>query len=208
MNQPRAFTLIELLIVVAIIAILAAIAVPNFLQAQIRAKVSRAEADMRTIATGLESYYVDNNGYPPGWIEIGNPSNNTTNPQGLLYPADQRFFPLTTPISYLTTVFEDPFLQSTEPNVRDRVFHYWAPNHADGHRLVSGGNPFHGAFATPDMFIDNPSEMTNYGSWVLQSAGPDGIVEPPSHMNPGAIVHTYDPTNGTVSDGVIWRFRR
>ncbi len=60
----RAFTLIELLIVVAIISILAAIALPNFLQAQIRAKVSRAQSDMRTIASALEMYYVDNNAYP------------------------------------------------------------------------------------------------------------------------------------------------
>ena len=53
------FTLIELLIVVAIIAMLAAIAVPNFLEAQARAKVARAKADLRTIATALESYSVD-----------------------------------------------------------------------------------------------------------------------------------------------------
>ena len=57
----RAFTLIDLLIVVAIIAILAAIAVPNFLEAQTRSKISRAKADMRTMATALESYLVDNN---------------------------------------------------------------------------------------------------------------------------------------------------
>ena len=48
------FTLIELLIVVAIIAILAAIAVPNFLEAQVRATVSWAKADIRSVAIGIE----------------------------------------------------------------------------------------------------------------------------------------------------------
>ncbi|MBN1867397.1 prepilin-type N-terminal cleavage/methylation domain-containing protein [Candidatus Sumerlaeota bacterium] len=61
----KAFTLIELLIVVAIIAILAAIAVPNFLEAQTRAKVSRAKNDERTCALGIEAYMVDENDIPP-----------------------------------------------------------------------------------------------------------------------------------------------
>jgi prepilin-type N-terminal cleavage/methylation domain-containing protein len=64
MNR-KAFTLIELLIVVAIIAILAAIAVPNFLEAQTRSKMSRAKADMRSIVTAIEAYAVDYNKYPP-----------------------------------------------------------------------------------------------------------------------------------------------
>jgi prepilin-type N-terminal cleavage/methylation domain-containing protein len=64
MNK-RAFTLIELLIVVAIIAILAAIAVPNFLEAQVRSKVSRAQSDMRSIATAIEAYAVDHAGMYP-----------------------------------------------------------------------------------------------------------------------------------------------
>ena len=51
--------------VVAIIALLAAIALPNFLEAQTRAKVSRAKADLRTVATALEAYRVDSNAYPP-----------------------------------------------------------------------------------------------------------------------------------------------
>ena len=64
MHKQNAFTLIELLIVVAIIAILAAIAVPNFLEAQTRAKVARVRSDQRTLATALETYNLDNNGYP------------------------------------------------------------------------------------------------------------------------------------------------
>src|SRR5271156_4666163 len=62
--NKKGFTLIELLIVVAIIAILAAIAIPNFLQAQVRAKVSRTQADMASMATAIEAYCVDNSWYP------------------------------------------------------------------------------------------------------------------------------------------------
>lgn len=57
--------LIELIVVVAIVAILASIATPNFLEAQVRSKVSRSRADMRSMATAIESYYVDNNAFPP-----------------------------------------------------------------------------------------------------------------------------------------------
>lgn len=64
LRKKEGFTLIELLIVVAIIGIIAGIAIPNFLGARTKARVTRAFADMRALADALEMYYVDNTTYP------------------------------------------------------------------------------------------------------------------------------------------------
>src|SRR5262245_56804115 len=74
--RKSAFTLIELLIVVAIIAILAAIAVPNLLEAQTRAKVSRTKSDMRTLGSAIRAYEVDNNRPIPSGTDTAAPFKN------------------------------------------------------------------------------------------------------------------------------------
>lgn len=98
------FTLIELLIVVAIIAILAAIAVPNFLEAQVRSKVSRAKADMFSMATAIESYTVDYNAPPPGDFSftIGNNCVSHEVEQSNLHAQSL----MTTPIAYITSILQ------------------------------------------------------------------------------------------------------
>jgi prepilin-type N-terminal cleavage/methylation domain-containing protein len=62
--ERKGFTLIELMIVIAIIIILAAIAIPNYLRMTERAKVSAIESDMKAIGTALESYNTDWTAYP------------------------------------------------------------------------------------------------------------------------------------------------
>lgn len=71
MKKEKGFTLIELLVVVAIIGILAAIAIPQFAAYRVRAFNSAAVSDLRTIATGEEAYFVDNETYATSAQLIG-----------------------------------------------------------------------------------------------------------------------------------------
>lgn len=200
-----AFTLIELLIVVAIIAILAAIAVPNLLEAQTRSKGSRAKTDMRTMALGLEAYRVDTNRYPQAEI------NGT-----LKY-----LVKLTTPVAYLAnSQFRDPFTPAGPIDVRHiqqiSTYRYYGfngggvmntYNESDRGRSGQLYSPrdedddirihwymlfCHG----PDRVRNNIKVGSKTGTFILQ----DNIV------NVNRFVHyIYDPTNGSMSRGEIFR---
>ncbi len=159
-----AFTLIELLIVVAIIGILAAIAVPNFLNAQVRAKVARVYSDIRAQGTALEQYRLDNNHYPPS---------------SQFYP---RLLRLTTPMAYMSTLPYDIFAVSeADPHIH-MYCHYvekeseeaWFRSDwhsAQGDRQTSanidltvpGGLAWHIRSYGPNKVLDYgfPYEMTN-----------------------------------------------
>ena len=196
MTRPllrKAFTLIELLIVVAISAILAAIAVPNFLEAQTRARVTRVASDMRTLATAMESYFIDNNAYPrdhdnfPGSTLESLDRFNINNQVGWYY--------LTTPVAYVTTIAKDPFAWSRRSQWRPQEGAYESP-----HYILSSGSDnerFSGVPNCPCYFMNTigPDQLDNTGD---QDKFPYG----------GASMYVlfYDPTNGTISDGDIYRF--
>ncbi len=194
-HWPTGFTLIELLIVVAIIAILAAIAVPNFLEAQTRAKVSRAQSDMRTIAVALESYAVDGNAKYPF-------RNRKPGASGVFRVGDalriaEDLDILTTPVAYITSLPADVFKSpTTAPN---HILDYWDTSICQEVRQVRISDPF--------------NTRARAATWTLFSLGPDrefGQIQDISNYPlsaSGSFTLDYDPTNGTVSQGNVFRFR-
>lgn len=175
------FTLIELLIVIAIILILIAIALPNFLSAQIRAKVTNAIGDLRTIETALESYRIQYSKYPD-WTK------NLVRGIDEAHPNQIRFYRLTTPIKFLKSVPDDPFASFT--NTED--IRQWgiAYDYIDCQR--------------------GKDDNSCWGHlWRLNSWGPDarngwgGLRDfgVPAGCPRGAPLFTYSPTNGTNSKG-------
>jgi len=65
MRKDKGFTLIELMVVIVIIAILAAVALPNFMGATEKARESAVTSAVKALQTSLEMYAVDNNGSYP-----------------------------------------------------------------------------------------------------------------------------------------------
>ncbi len=63
MRKRKGFTLVEIMIVVAIIALLASIAIPNLLTARKSANDAAAKAELQTIQTAIENYAIDNGNY-------------------------------------------------------------------------------------------------------------------------------------------------
>lgn len=201
-SRRQGFTLIELLIVVAIIAILAAIAVPNFLEAQVRSKVSRAKSDMRSTATALEAYAVDNNRYP----DVPTPQSGIPLKLGIGY-SRACLTMLSTPVAYMSSgLLTDPFAVGSQST---QFFGY-----ANLKPAVEAGDvdTATGGAATPTQ-----KNMLLEHLWVLQSVGPDrenfALNNPPVGFTKAVQSLTtkenmdffYDPTNGTVSGGDIVR---
>lgn len=178
--RRKGFTLVELLIVVAIIAVLAAIAVPNFLEALTRAKVSRVKSDLRTAATCMETYAVDNNAYP------------------------EPLLALSTPIAYISNahapdVFASPggwfalgYVQGRTGSEQSFLEAFSVTGSTDAQRVAMASHNYFVFSNGPDL-KDEALESPNTAFRDVIGA-------------PGAMLgYFYDPTNGTVSRGDILR---
>jgi prepilin-type N-terminal cleavage/methylation domain-containing protein len=182
-------TLIELLLVVAIIAVLAMVAVPNFLEAQIRAKVTRSKADMRTLASAIEAYGSDYGRIPLGGnaLMIAKPSGRVVAENDINAAAQSH---LTTPIGYLPGFVLDPF-----------------------RRQVGAGDDRHGLY-TYQSYLADPANQdiihirARAFTWSVLGNGPapggnGSIVRLLAGESDPTMI--YDPTNGAFSVGNIIR---
>ena len=199
------FTLIELLIVVAIVAVLAAIAVPNFLEAQVRSKVSRAKADMRSLATAVESYGTDNNRYPHTDPSALNPPI----PFGTEY-CNRTLCLLSTPVAYITTGMLVDVFNSGPVGAQTAYANYI------GYANCREARPYLAMMGITPTQEQDARFLAH--RWLLQSVGPDR--QPFAMMNTPTqnfyltflaltdrsdLSYFYDATNGSVSTGDIVR---
>jgi prepilin-type N-terminal cleavage/methylation domain-containing protein len=193
-DRGKGFTLIELLIVVLIISILAAIALPNFLEAQTRAKLARVASDMRVLITALEAYCVDNDTYPKRHAEELDAGLRTDR---LYFPTiasrQPDFAQITTPITYLTNAPLDVF-DRANPQPLNKIEYYdtlQVRNYLQG---LQGGNIAYAVISVgPDGYFGlTHASYKDYPRTPLEFEFTYYIV--------------YDVTNGTISPGNIYRF--
>lgn len=171
-----AFTLIELLIVIAIVLILISIAMPNFMEAQLRAKVIKAKGELRCLGTALEEYFQDFKVYPPlhdGQLRhVGTDGRNWGT--GL--------FSMTSPIKYLPSIPLDPF--------HDRF---------NSTYLLNGIRAMHGrteTSLTTTWFLRSCGP--DCSCYFISP------YEPLNQSGERGCLRSYCPTNGTRSDGEIF----
>jgi len=136
----KAFTLAEILIVVGIIGIIAAIVLPEFQSHTQKAKETAAKDNLRILRNAIEFYAVQHNGIPPGYPD-GDPANLPTFPAFRLQ--------LVFDAHYLSELPENPFNDTYQAEV------------------LADGEPFPEEAVSPDFYgwIYKPATKTIKLNW-------------------------------------------
>ncbi len=193
-TTSSAFTLIELLIVVAIIGILAAIAVPNFLNAQTRAKIGRVKSDMKAVANALEMYMLDNGSYCGDAVDVF----------GVL--KNMGWSNLTTPVAYISTPPADPFQEAPGGSVQENQPNLEVGTGSTNHPNEVGiwhGSPFSGNLNTYLIASIGPDKIdTTLGDYGFQQSAYPWANSTSQQMRTHLF---YEASNGLYSFGEICR---
>lgn len=159
--KNRGFTLIELMIVVAIIGILAAIAIPNFIKFQARSKQAEARTNLKSVFTAQKSYFGEQDKYGISFKHVGfapEPGNRYS--YGLVVPCNKAA--AATDTNCLGTDIKFPVPAAQDPFAAEGVL----PTPAD-----CPGACFFNAGAVGNIDNDPKSD-----SWGITSSTPDGVL--------------------------------
>lgn len=227
--RRRAFTLIELLIVIAIILILIAIALPNFLEAQARAKTTKSYSEMRSLGVAIEALRSERGVLLIDFWDDHSVQGDVRNrtkfngvghyvPRCSIVHPDGRsmacvLYPLTSPVKYMSEIPRDPFAPEPGQYTTGNTDH-------DEHIRLPGNQTY--LYADRDSGIGAPADCDWNGSqfpcppiptlgmlaplredeWTLSGFGP--AVEQNLYGNSVRVPIVYSPTNGTKSIGMLY----
>jgi prepilin-type N-terminal cleavage/methylation domain-containing protein len=215
--KQKGFTLIELLIVIAIILILISIALPNFLEAQLRAKVTRVKAELKTLETVHAMYYQDFTSYPFNHRategaagsdgDTGMPTTDCNKRTGVFnqspyWSYEAVAYLLTTPIKYMSNAeLKDQFQLSGNPNAGGAAYLYHYTSSKIAH-CRGWGNGLAYKYTRSYTTLGYGPVRLKYPNtaYVLWSIGPD------TKDGYAQELPMYSPTNGSNSGGDIVLF--
>lgn len=201
--MKRGFSLVELLVVVLVISILAAIALPNFMNAQTRAKVAQSFSNMKAYDTAIQQFQFDKGvmlvDLDDGLTHFGlDRIESAFNGVGYYGQYNESrdsfsvFAPLTTPIAYLNQLIPDPLFYQRNPEEPVSEFYGYHNKdlHSDSYYNARGALRRH---ELRGEFIGSVRIFLQPGQYFLHGFGPGY-----QYSNV-----CYNITNGIMSDGVL-----